>query len=103
MSKNDPLIEYLLETRLGRLKPGQQGHALSTYPAVKVQVISVVPKLIKVPVQIRPISCSARSPHAVAVRSCLLGEAPLTNITPGERGEIRMENQWWAKTQALSG
>ena len=98
VSKSDLIIGYLPEIRLGRLKTGEHGYAFRTgHPPVKVQVISVVPEVDQMPVQIRPIS----APLGATMRSQKIvfqTEAP-TDITPGEKVEIRMENQWWAKTK----
>jgi multidrug resistance efflux pump len=98
VSKSDLIIGYLPEIRLGRLNPGDHGYAFRIgRPAVKVQVVSVVPELNPMPVQIRPISL----PIGATMRSqkvVFRAEEP-SDITPGEKVEIRMETNWWAKTK----
>ena len=98
VSKSDLIIAYLPEIRLGRLKSGDQGYAFRIgRPSVKVQVVSVVPEIDPIPAQLRPISV----PIGVTMRSQKIvfrTEAP-SDITPGEKVEIRMENQWWTKTK----
>ena len=98
VSKSDLIIGYLPEIRLGRLNPGDHGYAFRMgRPAVKVQVVSVVPEVDPIPVQLRPISV----PVGVTMRSqkvVFRTEEP-SDITPGEKVEIRMENNWWAKTK----
>src|ERR1035437_4491736 len=57
VSKSDLIIGDLPEIRLGRFNPGDNGYAFRIgRPAVKVQVVGVVPELNPMPVQIRPIS-----------------------------------------------
>ena len=98
VSRSDLIIGYLPEIRLGRLKAGDHGFAFRIgRPAVKVQVVSVVPEIDPIPLQLRPISV----PLGATMRSqkVLFRPEEPSDIMPGEKVEIRMENNWWAKTK----
>jgi multidrug resistance efflux pump len=96
ISRTDLIIGYLPEIRLGRLKQDAEGYAYRVgRPAVKVKVVSVVPEIGELPVQMAPIS----SPLGVTMRSQKVVfqlEQP-SDIMPGEKVQIRMENDWWGK------
>jgi HlyD family secretion protein len=98
ISKSDLVIGYLPEIRLGRVKIDDQGYAFRAgRPAVKVRVANVVPEINPMPVQISPIS----APLGASMRSQKIvfqTEGP-SDIMPGEKVEIRMDNDWWGKTK----
>jgi multidrug resistance efflux pump len=96
VSGSDLIIGYLPEIRLGRVKVGAEGFAFRAgRPPVKVRVVNVVPEINPIPVQLSPIS----APLGATMRSqkvVFRTEEP-SDITPGEKVEIRMENGWWTK------
>jgi multidrug resistance efflux pump len=98
VSKSDLIIGYLPEIRLGRLKVDDLGYAFRAgHPAVKVRVANVVPEINPMPSQISPIS----APLGAVMRSQKIvfrAEEP-SDIMPGEKVEIRMDNDWWTRAK----
>lgn len=98
VSQSDMIIGYLPEFRLGRLKAGDQGYAFRIgHPAVQVQVLKVVPEVNSLPVQLSPIS----APLGATLRSQKIVFQILapTDITPGEKVEIRLQGDSWSKAK----
>ena len=98
VSRSDLIIGYLPEIRLGRLKIGAQGYAFRIgRPAVGVKIVDMVEEIAPIPAQLSPIS----SPLGATMRSqkIVLQIQRPSDITPGEKVEIRMESEWWAKTK----
>jgi multidrug resistance efflux pump len=102
VSGSDLIIGYLPEIRLGRVRPNDQGFAFRAgHPAIKVRVQSIVPEIDPVPAQLSPIS----APLGATMRSQKIvfqTEEP-TDITAGERVEIRIDNGWWTKFKRVLG
>ena len=98
VSKSDLIIGYLPEIRLGRVKIGDNGYAFRAgRPAVRVQVVSVVEDVNPIPVQLSPIS----APLGATMRSqkIVFRAEERSDIVPGEKVEVRMENKLWAKAK----
>ena len=96
VSGSDLIIGYLPEIRLGRLGVNDRGFAFRAgRPAIKVRVVSVVPEIDPIPAQLSPIS----APLGATMRSqkVVFQTEEATDITPGEKVEIRIENGWWTK------
>ncbi len=100
VSRSDLIIGYLPEMRLGRLKRGDHGYAFRIgHPSVRVEVVDVVPEVNPIPVQLSPIS----APLGATLRSQKIvfkTEQP-SDIMPGEKVEVRMESEYWAKAKRL--
>lgn len=98
VSQSDLIIGYLPEFRLGRLKKGDHGYAFRLgHPSVPVKVIDIVPEVDPIPTQLSPIS----APLGAAMRSQKIvfrTEEPC-DITAGEKVEIRLESDKWAKAK----
>ncbi|HWI57209.1 MAG TPA: biotin/lipoyl-binding protein [Bacillota bacterium] len=97
-SRSDLIIGYLPEFRLGRLKRGDHGYAFRIgHPAVKVEVVEMVPEINPIPMQLSPVS----APLGATLRSqkIVFRTEPSSDIMPGEKVQIRMESEWWAKTK----
>ena len=64
-------------------------------PPVKVMVASIVPEIDPIPAQLSPIS----APLGATMRSqkVVFRTEESSDITPGEKVEIRMDNGWWTK------
>jgi multidrug resistance efflux pump len=96
VSGSDLIIGYLPEIRLGRLHPNDHGFAFRVgRPTIKVKVLSVVPAIDPIPAQLSPIS----APLGATMRSqkvVFQTEEP-SDITAGEKVEIRVENGIWTK------
>jgi multidrug resistance efflux pump len=98
VSKSELIIGYLPEFRLGRLKTGDQGYAFRIgHPPVPVKVVEIVPEVDPIPVQLSPIS----APLGATFRSqkIVFGTEQPSDITAGEKVEIRMESEKWAKAK----
>jgi multidrug resistance efflux pump len=96
VSGSDLIIGYLPEIRLGRLRTNDQGFAFRAgRPPVKVEVASIVPEIDPIPAQLSPIS----APLGATMRSqkVVFRTEESSDITPGEKVEIRMDNGWWTK------
>jgi len=102
VSGSDLIIGYLPEIRLGRLRTNDHGFAFRAgRPPVKVRVASIVPEINPIPAQLSPIS----APLGATMRSqkIVFQTEEASDITAGEKVEIRMENSWWTKMKrALS-
>lgn len=98
VSRSDLIIGYLPEFRLGRLKRGDHGYAFRIgHPTLRVKVVDIVPEVDPVPAQLSPIS----APLGATLRSQKIvfkAEQP-SDITSGEKVEIRMESEKWAKAK----
>jgi len=97
-ARGELIIGYLPEFRVGRLKPGDHGFAFRLgYPAVPVEVVEVVPEVTPLPQPVSPIS----APLGTILRSqkVVFRSERLAEITPGEKVEIRMESELWAKAK----
>jgi len=98
VSKSDLIIGYLPEFRLGRLKAGDRGYAFRIgHPAVPVRVLKVVPEVDPIPAQFSPIS----APLGATLRSqkIVFQTENETEVMPGEKVEIRIESNAWAKAK----
>jgi multidrug resistance efflux pump len=102
VSPSERIIGYLPEFRLGRLSRGAHGFAFRIgRPPIPVQVAEIIPEVDPVPAQLSPIS----SPLGATLRSQKIifnTEAPV-DITPGEKFEIRMDSEVWAKAKRCLG
>ena len=98
VSQSDLIIGYLPEFRLGRLKKGDRGYAFRIgHSSVPVKVIDIVPEVDPTPTQLSPIS----APLGAIIRSQKIvfqTEEP-SDITAGEKVEIRIESDKWAKAK----
>ena len=102
VSGSDLIIGYLPEIRLGRLRTNDQGFAYRAgRPPVKVKVVSVIPEVDPVPAQLSPIS----APLGATMRSqkVVFQMQEPSDITAGEKVEIRMSNGWWSKMKRALG
>jgi HlyD family secretion protein len=98
VSPSDLIIGYLPEFRLGRLNPGDHGFAFRLgHPAVKVEVVEIVPEVNPIPVQLSPIS----APLGATFRSqkVVFKTEDASDIMPGEKVEVRMASRWWAQAK----
>jgi len=98
VSPSNVIIGYLPELRLGRVKPGDQGYAFRIgHPSVRVEVLKVVPEVNPIPVQLSPIA----APLAGTFRSqrIVFQSLELSDLTPGEKVEVRMEAGYWSKAK----
>jgi multidrug resistance efflux pump len=98
VSKSDLIIGYLPEIRLGRVKIDDHGYAFRAgRPPIRVRVVSVVEEINPLPVQLSPIS----TPLGAAMRSqkIVFRTEESSDIVPGEKVEIRIENNLWAKAK----
>ena len=98
VSPSERIIGYLPEFRLGRLKTGARGYAFRmNRPPVAVEVVDIIPEVAPLPAQLSPIS----APLGATLRSERIVfkiEQPV-DITPGEKFEIRMDSEVWAKAK----
>jgi multidrug resistance efflux pump len=102
VSKSDLIMGYLPEFRLGSLRIGDPGYAFRMgRPTVKVEVVSVVPEINPVPTKLTPIS----APLGVTFRSqkIVFQMKQPSDITAGEKVEIRMESEWSANLKRWLG
>ncbi len=98
VSRSDLIIGYLPEYRLGRLKAGDHGYAFRLgHPALQVQVMEIVPEVNPMPPQVSPISAPL-GPIFRSQKIVFKTEQP-SDITPGEKVEIRMESDRWTKAK----
>jgi multidrug resistance efflux pump len=99
VSRSKFIVGYLPEFRLGRVKAGDVGFAFRRgHPALPVKVVEVVPAVESLPVKLSPIS----APLGAVMRSqkvILKAEQEQTDLIPGEKVEIRMGSEGWAKAK----
>lgn len=98
VSKSNLIIGYLPELRLGHLKVGDRGYAFRMgRPTLKVEVVGIVPEINPVPAQLSPIS----APLGVTFQSekIVFRADETAEITAGEKVQIRMTSDWWARTR----
>jgi multidrug resistance efflux pump len=96
VSGSDLIIGYLPEIRLGRLRANDRGFAFRAgRQPVRVRVLSIVPEINSIPTQLSPIS----APLGATMRSekVVFQIEERSDITPGEKVEIRMDNGLWTK------
>lgn len=98
VSKSDLIIGYLPEFRVGRLCVGVPGYAFRAgRPAVRVEVAEVIPEITPLPTRVSPISAPLASPmrsQKVVFKTCMPSD-----IMPGEKVEIRLESERWARAK----
>jgi multidrug resistance efflux pump len=97
-SPSGVIVGYLPEFRLGRVKPGDVGFAFRRgHPSLPVKVVEVVPAVESLPVKLSPIS----APLGAVMRSqkVILKAEQASDLIPGEKVEIRMGSEGWAKAK----